>query len=82
MNNLLLLLNQILQMGNNPQTIFQNMIRNNPNAQYMQAQLNAIQNQMAQNHMSYKDMVEQIAKQNNIDLNPMINLCYQKGIKF
>lgn len=61
--------------GGNPEQIAQNMIRQNP-------QLNAIFNQMQQSGLSAKDFTMQFAKQNNIDIQPLMNMLKQRGLKF
>lgn len=61
--------------GGNPEQIAQNMIRQNP-------QLNAIFNQMQQSGLSAKDFTMQLAKQNNIDIQPLMNMLKQRGLKF
>lgn len=65
---------QMLNMGSNPQQIFQNMIYQNPQVQV------AI-NQMQQSGMSPREYALQYAKQNNINISPMINMLQQRGIK-
>ena len=67
------LLNQMMNMGN-PQMIIQNMINQNPQARILF-------NQMNQSGMSQKDFVLQYARQNNIDINPIIQMMAQRGIK-
>ena len=61
--------------GGNPQAMVQNLIRQNP-------QLSALMNQMQQSGMSPKDFVMQYAKQNNMDINPLMNMLKQRGMKF
>lgn len=65
---------QMMQMGNNPQMIIQNVISQNP-------QLQNVFNQIHQNNVSTKDYVQQYARQNNIDLSPFIYLMSNFGIK-
>lgn len=65
---------QIMQSGNNPEVLINNLAKNNP-------QFQAILNQKAQSGMSWKDFTIQIARQNNIDLTPYIQGLQQKGIK-
>lgn len=50
------------------------MVSNNPQAQ-------AIFNQMRQSGMSPKQFVMQYAKQNNINIQPYLNMMKNKGIK-
>lgn len=66
-------LTQMMTMGN-PQIVIQNMINQNPQAR-------VLFNQMQQSGMSSKDFVLQYARQNNIDINPMIQMLSQRGIK-
>lgn len=73
-NNLYNVFSQIIGMGNNPQQIFQNMINNNP-------QIQVVLNQMQQSGLSSKDYALQFAKQNNIDINPMIDMLQKRGIR-
>lgn len=70
--------NNIMQMlmgGMNPNQIMQNIMRQNPQAQ-------VILNQMQQSGMSPQQYVQQLAMQNNINLNPMLNMLRQRGYKF
>lgn len=64
---------QILS-GQTPQQAFESAIKSNPQAQILL-------NQMQQSGMSPKDFTLQYAKQNNINLNPILNLLTQRGIK-
>lgn len=73
-NNLYNVFSQIIGMGNNPQQIFQNMINNNP-------QLQVVLNQMQQSGLSPKEYALQFAKQNNININPMIEMLQKRGIR-
>lgn len=65
---------QMLNMGSNPQQIFQNLINNNP-------QMQIVYNQMQQSGLSPREYALQYAKQNNININPMINMLQQRGIR-
>jgi len=65
---------QMLMSGMNPQMIMNNIIRSNPQAQ-------VILNQMQQSGMTPQQYVQQLAKQNNINLNPMLNMLRQRGYK-
>ena len=65
---------QIVQSGNNPDVLLNSLAQQNP-------QIRALLNQKRQNNMSYQDLVNQIAKQNNINLTPIIQGLSQKGIK-
>lgn len=71
MNNIM----QMLMSGMNPQAITQNIIRSNPQAQILL-------NQMQQSGMNPQQFVMQLAKQNNVNLTPMINMLKQMGYKF
>lgn len=71
MNNII---NFILQSAGNPQQAIQQMIAQNPNAQILM-------NQMQQSGMSMRDFTLQYAKQNNINLQPILQQLNQHGIK-
>ena len=73
-NNVLNIFNQLLNSGNNPQQILNNVLMQNPNYQM-------VFNQIRSSGLSIKDYVIQYARQNNIDLQPIFNLVNQKGIK-
>ena len=73
MNNNLIMLMQMLQIGNNPQALIQNMMKNNP-------QLNGIV-QQAQKSGDVKKFVMQYAKQRNIDIEPLMKMVNDRGIK-
>lgn len=74
MNNPMFNLIQMLQSGQNPQALVNQMMNNNPNFRMMM-------NQVQSSGMSTKDYVLNYAKQNNIDINPMINMLKQRGIR-
>ena len=61
-NNPMMLFQQMLSMGNNPQQIEQMILQQNP-------KLQVISNQMKQSGMSPLDFVMQYARQNNINPN-------------
>ena len=66
------IINNIIQMLNyNPN----DLIKQNPQAQILF-------NQMQQSGMSVKDFTLQYARQNNINLEQIINVLSQRGIKF
>lgn len=65
---------QMLLSGMNPQQIMQNIIQSNPQAQ-------VIINQMQQSGMTPQQYAMQLAKQNNINLSPMLNMLRQRGYK-
>lgn len=72
------LINNVLQMlsvNQNPNQIIQQAIQRNPQAQIMF-------NQMQQSGMSVKDFTLQYARQNNINLQPILQTLSQKGVKF
>ena len=73
-NNVLNTFLQFMKMGNNPQAIIQNAIQQNPNLQ-------GILNQVQNSGLSTKEYVMQYAKQNNIDLSPLIPMINNLGIK-
>lgn len=66
---------QMLMSGMNPSQIMQNVIQSNPQAQ-------VILNQMQQSGMTPQQFVMQLAKQNNININPMLNMLKQRGFRF
>lgn len=53
----------------------QQMLNSNP-------QFNAILNQARQSGMSMRDFTMQYAKQNNINIQPMLDLLAQRGFRF
>ena len=65
---------QMLSNGGNPQQIMQNMIQQNP-------QMNAVLNQVKQSGMSMEQYARQYARQNNIDIDQMLNTLKQRGLK-
>lgn len=73
-NNYMNNLQQLLTMGQTPQQIVQNAIAYNP-------QLQQVFSQFGNGRMSPREMVLQIASQRGIDINAMINVLQQKGIK-
>jgi hypothetical protein len=73
-NNYINNLQQLLAMGNNPQQIIQNAIARNP-------QLQQVFSQIGGNGMTAKAMVMQLAQQQGIDVNQMIQFLQSKGIK-
>lgn len=73
-NNYINNLNQLLSMGQTPQQIVQNAIAYNP-------QLQQVFSQFGNGRMSPREMVLQIASQRGIDINALINVLQQKGIK-
>ena len=73
-NNIINFILQAVNGGINPQQMIQNMIQQNPQAQ-------VLFNQMQQSGMSMKDFTLQYAKQNNINLQPVLSQLNQRGIK-
>lgn len=57
---------QLVQMGNNPKHFMINALNNNPKAKAMF--------QMAQKSGNMEQFVRQYAQQNNIDIQPMIDM--------
>ena len=72
-NNYINNLSQLLMMGQNPQQIIQNAIAQNPQLQQVFSQMGG--------GINAKALVMQIAQQRGIDLNPMLQVFYQRGIK-
>lgn len=73
-NNALALFNQLISYGNNPQQIIQSLLMQNP-------QYQMLFNQVRSSGLSMKDYVIQYARQNQIDIQPMLNLMQQHGYK-
>lgn len=72
--NPLQMLMQVMQLNNDPNSILQDMLSRNPNNQILL-------NQFHQSGMSPRQFAEQLLKQNNINVNDIINLFNQRGIK-
>ena len=68
------ILTQMMNGGVNPQAMLQNAMQKNP-------QLQAVLNQQKQSGLSMEQYVRQIAKQQNVDINPMLNFLKQRGFK-
>lgn len=68
------IINFILQSAGNPQQVVQTMINQNPQAKILM-------NQMQQSGMSMRDFTLQYARQNNINLQPILQQLNQYGIK-
>ncbi len=66
---------QMLSMGNNPNQVVQMLAQQNPNVQ-------AILNQMQQSGMTPQQFAMQYARQNNIDINQVVNAFRKMGGKF
>lgn len=73
-NNPMNMVYQMLSRGMNPQMMLQQMISQNPQSQF-------ILNQVQQSGLSLKDYTLQYARQNRIDINPMLQMMSQFGIK-
>lgn len=73
-NNIANLVMQIMSNGQDPNQIVQQIISKNPQAQ-------VLINQMQQSGMSPKEFTLQYAKQNNINIDPILKILSQKGIK-
>lgn len=76
---------QIMQMvaqSRNPQQMMQNMVRSNPKMNGVFNQMNSIFTQAQKKGMNQEQAVRQYAKQNNIDIDAMINNIKQMGVKF
>lgn len=74
MNNVVDLIMRIMTNGQNPNQVVEQLISKNP-------QVQALFTQMKQNNMSIKDFTLQYAKQNNINLETILNSLSQRGIK-
>lgn len=74
-NNIINAILQLITNGQDPQQVIQQMISQNPQAQILF-------NQMKQSGMSAKDFTLQYARQNNINLQPILSALNQKGVKF
>ena len=73
-NDVLSIFNMLLNSGNNLQQVVNNMIMQNP-------QYQMLFNQVRSSGLSMKDFVMQYAKQNNIDIQPILNALNQRGYK-
>ena len=68
------IINFILQSAGNPQQVVQQIINQNPQAKILM-------NQVQQSGMSMRDFTLQYARQNNINLQPILQQLNQYGIK-
>lgn len=66
---------QVVMSNQNPNQIITQALQQNPQAQILF-------NQMQQSGMSIKDFTMQYARQNNININAILNSLSQRGIKF
>lgn len=73
-NNIVNLIMQMMTNGQNPNQVVEQIISKNQEAQ-------VLFNQMKQSGMSIKDFTLQYAKQNNINIEEILNTLSQKGIK-
>lgn len=73
-NNILNTFNQLIKYGNNPQQIVQSLLMKNP-------QYQMVFNQIQSSGLSIKDYVIQYARQNNIDINSILNTLNNNGYK-
>lgn len=64
---------QMLMSGQNPQQLANQLVQSNP-------QMNAIANQMKNSGMSSVEFLQQYAKQNGQNIQPMLNMLSQRGI--
>ena len=64
---------QMLMGGSNPQKLANQLVQSNP-------QMNAIANQMKQSGMSSAEFLQQYAKQNGQNIQPILNMLSQRGI--
>ena len=74
MNNIVNFILSMIKSNNNPQQLVNQMIQQNP-------QMQILMNQMQQSGMNMKDFTMQYAKQNNIDIQSIIQQLNQFGIK-
>lgn len=74
MNNVVNMIMQVMSNGQNPNDVVQQVLAKNPQAQILF-------NQMQQSGMTMKDFTLQYAKQNNINIQPILNTLSQRGIK-
>lgn len=74
MNNNMSMLINMLRGGINPQQAIQNIAMNNPNVQQ-------IMNQVKSSGMSMEQFARNYAKQHNINIQDVINMFNQNGIK-
>lgn len=72
--NPLQLMMQMVMGGQNPEQIMNQMMQQNP-------QLQVLINQARQSGMSPRDYTLQYARQNNINIQPLVNMFAQRGIK-
>lgn len=73
-NNIISTIMQVLQMGQNPEQLIQIAANKDP-------QINALLNQKNQSGMSWKDFTLQLARQKNINIEPILQQLNQKGFR-
>ncbi len=73
-NNPLQMILQMMMGGQNPQQIMQSVIQQNP-------QVQVLLNQAQQSGMTPQQYAMQYARQNNINIQPLINMFNQRGIR-
>ena len=65
---------QLMHIGQSPEILIQNMVRQNP-------QLQVMFNQQQQSGMDWKAFAMQLARQQNVDITPVLQSFQQKGIR-
>ena len=73
-NNLINSIMQLMHIGQSPEILIQNMVRQNP-------QLQVMFNQQQQSGMDWKAFAMQLARQQNVDITPVLQSFQQKGIR-
>lgn len=73
-NNPMAMLINMMMSNQHPNQIVQQMLQQNPNAQILM-------NQLQQSGMHPRDFAFQFARQNNINMQPIMQLFNQRGIK-
>ena len=73
-NNPVQMILQMMMGGQNPQQIMQSVVQQNP-------QIQVLLNQAQQSAMTPQQYAMQYAKQNNINIQPLINMFAQRGIR-
>lgn len=73
-NNPVQMILQMMMGGQNPQQIMQSVVQQNP-------QIQVLLNQAQQSGMTPQQYAMQYAKQNNINIQPLINIFAQRGIR-
>lgn len=73
MGNPMQMLMQMMMSGNNPQQLVNQLISSNP-------QMRAVANQMKNSGMSSMQFLQQYAKQNGKDIQPMLDMLNKRGI--